>query len=144
MPRNKSNGSGDDMTGGQPGESRMTSDLRARLQAYTKEQLVALVERVTSDSPELAARIDYLTDHATAVKSLQRHIAGLRNGRRFVSYRESGEVAEQIASLNNLRVVAPKVLDFYSQPSHEEYEVSLRANHGRKTSFWALAEGKRR
>ena len=40
--------------------------LRARLQSRTKDQLIALVERVACDSPELASRIDYLTDQATA------------------------------------------------------------------------------
>jgi hypothetical protein len=44
--------------------------LQGRLAAATKEELVALVERLASSSEELAARIDYLTDPSAAAKAL--------------------------------------------------------------------------
>ena len=58
-----------------------------------------MVERVAADSPELASRIDYLTDQATAAKTLHRRIASLRNSKRFVDYGGSREVAAQIDAL---------------------------------------------
>jgi hypothetical protein len=75
------------------------SPLHSRLQSRSKEQLVALVERLAADSPDIASRIDYLTDQAAAAKALQRKITSLRNSRRYVDYRGSSELASEIESL---------------------------------------------
>ena len=73
--------------------------LRPRLTTATKEELVALVERLASGSEDIAARIDDLTNPSAAVKGLQRRIAAIRNGKRFIAYDETGQVATEIASI---------------------------------------------
>jgi hypothetical protein len=73
--------------------------LRPRLVAATKEELVALLERLASSSAELAARLDYLTDRSTAAKALQQKISGIRRGKRFIGYGETGEIAAAIAAI---------------------------------------------
>jgi hypothetical protein len=73
--------------------------LRPRLTTATKEELVALVERLASGSEDIAARIDYLTNPGAAAKGLQRRIAAIRNGKRFIAYGETGQVAIEIASI---------------------------------------------
>jgi hypothetical protein len=67
--------------------------------AATKEELVALVERLASSSEELAARIDYVTDPGAAGKALQRRISAFRSGKRFIAYGESGQVAAEMAMI---------------------------------------------
>ncbi len=78
---------------------RAQSALRTRLELATKEKLIDVLVRLAADSEESAARIDYLTDSSEAVKMLQRRISSIRNGKRFVSYGESGELAAQIATI---------------------------------------------
>jgi hypothetical protein len=73
--------------------------LRPRLAAATKEQLVALAERLASGSEELAMRIDYLTDPSTAAKALQRRITALRGGKRFIAYGETREIAAELSTI---------------------------------------------
>jgi len=73
--------------------------LQGRLAAATKEELVALVERLASSSEELAARIDYLTDPSAAAKALQRRIGAIRSGKRFIAYADAPEVAAEIATI---------------------------------------------
>ncbi len=73
--------------------------LRPRLTRATKEELVALVERLADGSEDIAARIDYLTNPSAAAKALQRRIAAIRNGKRFVAYGETRQVATEIASI---------------------------------------------
>lgn len=73
--------------------------LRPRLTTATKEELVALVERLAGGSEDIAARINYLTNPSAAVKGLQRRIAAIRNGKRFIAYDETGQVATEIASI---------------------------------------------
>ena len=73
--------------------------LRPRLAAATKEELVALVERLARSSEELAARIDYVTDPSTAVKALQRRISAIHGGKRFIAYGETREVAAELATI---------------------------------------------
>jgi hypothetical protein len=85
--------------GATPPSAEPQDVLRSRLQAASKDQLIALVERLAVDSAELAERIDYLTDPASAAKSLQRQIASIRNGRSFVDYRRSHELARQIGKI---------------------------------------------
>jgi hypothetical protein len=75
------------------------SALRTRLELATKEKLIELIVRLAADSEESAARIDYLTDPGEAVKMLQRRISSIRNGKRFVNYGESGDLAAQIATI---------------------------------------------
>jgi hypothetical protein len=58
-----------------------------------------VILRLAADSEESAARIDYLTDSSEAVKMLQWRISSIRNGKRFVSYGESGDLAAQIATI---------------------------------------------
>jgi hypothetical protein len=72
--------------------------LRPRLATATKEELVELVERLAGGSEDIAARIDYLTNPSAAAKALQRRIAAIRNGKRFIAYGESRQVASEIAS----------------------------------------------
>lgn len=50
--------------------------LRPRLAAANKEDLVALLERLASDSEELAARIDYITNPAGAATALSPVVIG--------------------------------------------------------------------
>jgi hypothetical protein len=73
--------------------------LQSRLAAATREQLVALVERLASGSEELAARIDYLTDPSTATKVLQRRISAIRNGKRYIGYDDTREIAAELAMI---------------------------------------------
>jgi hypothetical protein len=73
--------------------------LRPRLAAASKDELVALVERLASSSAELAARIDYVTDPSAAAKALQRRISAVRGGRRFISYGDTSEVAGELAMI---------------------------------------------
>jgi hypothetical protein len=73
--------------------------LQARLAAATKDELVALVERLASSSEELAARIDYLTDPSAAAKPLQRRIGAIRSGRRFIAYADTRDVAAEMAAI---------------------------------------------
>jgi len=73
--------------------------LRPRLAAASKEELVALVERLASSSEELAARIDYVTDPSAAAKALQRRITALRGGKRYIGYGETSQVAAEIATI---------------------------------------------
>jgi hypothetical protein len=73
--------------------------LRPRLEAATKEALVALVERLARDSEELAARLDYLTDSSAAVKALQGRIGALRRGKRFIAYGDVRDVAVEMATI---------------------------------------------
>jgi hypothetical protein len=73
--------------------------LHSRLQSVSKDELVALIERLATDSDELAQRIDYLTDPVSAVKTLQRQITSIRNGRTFVDYRGSHELAREIGKI---------------------------------------------
>ena len=75
------------------------STLRTRLELASKEKLIEVILRLATDSEESAARIDYLTDSNEAVKMLQRRIGSIRNGKRFVSYGESGDLAAQIAMI---------------------------------------------
>ncbi|MFZ0498108.1 MAG: DUF6880 family protein [Steroidobacteraceae bacterium] len=74
--------------------------LRPRLTTATKEELVALVERLASDSEDIAARVDYLTNPSAAAKALQRRIAAIRNGKRYIAYDETRQVATEIASIS--------------------------------------------
>jgi hypothetical protein len=78
---------------------RAQSALRTRLELAAKEKLIEVILRLAADSEESAARIDYLTDSGEAVKMLQRRISSIRNGKRFVSYGESGDLAAQIAAI---------------------------------------------
>jgi len=73
--------------------------LRSRLAAASKEELVALVERLASSSEELAARIDYVTDPSAAAKDLQRRISALRGGKRFIPYGEASQVANEMVTI---------------------------------------------
>lgn len=73
--------------------------LRSRLAAASKEELVALVERLASTSEELAARIDYVTDPSAAARALQRRIGAIRGGKRFIGYGETPQVAAEIATI---------------------------------------------
>ena len=73
--------------------------LRQRLAGATKEELVALVERLASSSEKFAARIDYVTDPSAAVKVLQRRISAIRGGRRLIAYGESHQVACELATI---------------------------------------------
>lgn len=73
--------------------------LRSRLAAASKEELVALVERLASSSEELAARIDYVTDPSAAAKALQRRITVLRGGKRFIPYGAAPQVANEMATI---------------------------------------------
>lgn len=84
---------------GIPDESQPVNPLCARLQASSKEHLIALVERLASDSEELAVRIDYLTDSSKAVQTLQRQIAALRRGTAFIDYRATREAAHEIRTI---------------------------------------------
>jgi hypothetical protein len=78
---------------------RAQSALRTRLELAAKEKLIEVILRLAADSEESAARIDYLTDSSEAVKMLLRRISSIRNGKRFVSYGESGDLAAQIATI---------------------------------------------
>jgi hypothetical protein len=78
-----------------------TERRRRRVAAATKDQLVALVERLASGSEELAARIDYVTDPAAAGKAIQRRISAIRGGKRFIAYGESRQVAAETAMIAN-------------------------------------------
>jgi hypothetical protein len=73
--------------------------LRPRLAAASKEELVALVERLASSSEETAARIDYLTDPSAAAKGLQRRISALRGGRKFIAYDDTRKVGAEMATI---------------------------------------------
>ena len=73
--------------------------LRPRLAAASKEDLVALLERLASDSEELAARIDYITNMAAAATALQRQITGIRNGKRLIAYGESRHAAAELSGI---------------------------------------------
>jgi hypothetical protein len=73
--------------------------LRPRLVAATREELVALVERLASSSEELATRIDYLTDPGVAAKALQRRISAIRGGKRFIDYGGTREIAAELATI---------------------------------------------
>ena len=73
--------------------------LRSRLAAASKEELVALVERLASNSEELAVRIDYLTDPSAAAKALQRRISAIRGGKRFIGYGETRQVSAELATI---------------------------------------------
>jgi hypothetical protein len=79
---------------------RAQSALRTRLELPAKEKLIEVIMRLAADSEESAARIDYLTDPSEAVKMLQRRISSIRNGKRFVSHGESGDLAAQIATIS--------------------------------------------
>ena len=72
---------------------------RLRLELAAKEKLIEVILRLAADSEESAARIDYLTDSSEAVKTLRRRISSIRNEKRFVSYRESGDLAARIATI---------------------------------------------
>jgi hypothetical protein len=73
--------------------------LRPRLAAATKEELVALTERLASDSEALAARIDYLTDPSAAAQSVQQRISTIRRGKRYVPYSDVPQLAAEIATI---------------------------------------------
>jgi hypothetical protein len=73
--------------------------LRPRLAAASKEDLVALLERLACDSEELAARIDYITNPAAAATALQRQITGIRNGKRLIAYGESRHAAADLSGI---------------------------------------------
>jgi len=73
--------------------------VRPRLETCTKEELVALVERLASGSEELMARLDYLTDPSAAAKALQRRISAIRGGKRFIEYSDTREVASELATI---------------------------------------------
>jgi len=73
--------------------------VRPRLETCTKEELVALVERLASGSEELVARLDYLTDPSAAAKTLQRRISAIRGGKRFIEYGDTREVAAELATI---------------------------------------------
>jgi hypothetical protein len=45
--------------------------------------------------------------------------------------------------LRELRALAEEIVDYRGHCSHVEYESSLRAKHGRKTSFWLHVSGER-
>jgi hypothetical protein len=73
--------------------------LRSRLTEATKDELVALVERLASSSEETAARIDYLTDPNAAGKALQRRISALRRGKSFIAYNDTREIGAEVAAI---------------------------------------------
>lgn len=73
--------------------------LRPRLAAATKEELVALTERLASDSEALAARIDYLTDPSAAAQLVQQRISTIRRGKRYVPYSDVPQLAAEIATI---------------------------------------------
>jgi len=72
---------------------------RPRLAAASKEDLIALLERLASNSEELAARIDYMTRPSAAAAALQRQISAIRGGKRFIAYGESCQVAAEIGTI---------------------------------------------
>lgn len=73
--------------------------LRPRLAAATKEELVALVERLASSSDELTAWIDYVTDPSAAAKALQRRISAIRGGKRFIACGETRQVGAELDTI---------------------------------------------
>lgn len=73
--------------------------LRQRLAGASREDLVALIERLAGDSEELAARIDYITNPAAAATALQRRITAIRNGKRFIAYGESRHAAAELSGI---------------------------------------------
>jgi len=73
--------------------------LQQRLLGATKEELVALVARLASDSETISARLDYLTDPSAAAKALRRRISALRGGKRFIDYSGTREVAAEMATI---------------------------------------------
>ena len=73
--------------------------LRPRLAGASREDLVALIERLAGDSEELAARIDYITNPAAAATALQRRITAIRNGKRFIAYGESRHAAAELSGI---------------------------------------------
>lgn len=73
--------------------------LRPRLAAASKEELVALIERLANSSEELAARIDYVTDPNTAARTLQRRITAIRGGKRYISYGDGPTFAAELATI---------------------------------------------
>ncbi len=80
-------------------DTRSQPTLRTRLEIASKEKLIELIERLAADSEESAARINYLTDSNNVVKTLLRRISSIRNGKRFVSYSESWDLAAEIATI---------------------------------------------
>jgi hypothetical protein len=84
---------------GSPAADPTLERLRPRLAAASREELVALLERLASSSEELVARIDYVTDPSAAAKALQRQISAIRAGKRFIAYGDSPEVAVEMATI---------------------------------------------
>ena len=84
---------------GLPPTDPVVERLRPRLAAATRQELVALVERLASSSEELAARIDYVTDPGAAAKALQRRISAIRGGKRFIAYGETRQVAAEMTTI---------------------------------------------
>src|SRR6185437_9738076 len=82
-----------------PADDPIVERLRPRLVAASKEELVALALRLASDSEELAARIDYVTDPGAAAKAVQRRISAIRGGKRFIGYGDAPEVAAELATI---------------------------------------------
>lgn len=81
------------------GAPQEPDSLASKLCSASKEELVSLIERLATDSEEHAARIRYLTDPETAVKALHTRISAIRKGKRFASYGEVREVANEIAMI---------------------------------------------
>ena len=70
--------------------------MRSKLAAASKDDLVRLIERLATDSAEVSARLDYLTDPDAAAKALQGRLRSIRSNKRFVSYSEAREVAAEL------------------------------------------------
>lgn len=56
--------------------------MRSKLAAASKDDLVRLIERLSADSAEISARLEYLTDPGAAAKALRGRIRSIRSNKR--------------------------------------------------------------
>ncbi|MFO0449345.1 MAG: DUF6880 family protein [Pseudomonadota bacterium] len=75
------------------------AELRAELARLDRAALLALLDRLATESSAVAERLRYLADPAHAKTDLAARIRRLRASKRFVPYRESGALAREVETL---------------------------------------------